>query len=139
MKKNIKIKKISGPLSQADKASLETKSVTENAGPQHWHGRSKLRTEARTDGPLNQPNTGGSLYKTQDADGRWSTDGALKELQPLAGPGHSVSKQELGVMPDQVPQPQGEALRSVRTDEETLTVRSKQHDFDARVDIFNRA
>jgi hypothetical protein len=138
------------PSIRKDIKAVGTKNVLKPVdGGQKWPGRSTLRKEVRPDGPQTQPDTGGLLYKTQDADGRWNTSGQLAEKQPMAGPGHSVTKQVLSVMPEDVIGPATtdkqmglsplHPLQQPSGEKTELTVRSTQHDFDARVDIFNKA
>jgi hypothetical protein len=70
------------PLSQADRAALNQKRITENV--MHGHGKSTLRPEERPDGPQGQKvDTQEQHYaKTR---GHWDAP-AMGEFQPRSGP-----------------------------------------------------
>jgi hypothetical protein len=102
-----KADKTATPQSQSTKKSRDAKLVQKTSssldGKQPaMHGRSKLRDEKTPDhkfdsSTTDQDNEHVRGYQTQD--GAWDY-GQMADHQPSSGPGSYLTKQELGVMPE---------------------------------------
>jgi hypothetical protein len=105
--------------------------ITNNKGPQIWPGRSKLRKEKSPVSKFNSSTTDGDqeeLRTCQTNDGAWR-HGSLEEFQPRSGPGHYMTVQELGLLPDDVigPSNQKDPLPQPKGNKKTVaTVRAAQ-------------
>ncbi len=94
----VKANKTSTPLSQKTKELLDTKVVTKTT--RNMPKRSTLRSEKKPDSTFCSTTTDGDQELQRKAQtGDW-VDPKLSDKQPLSGPGHTLTKQELGIMPE---------------------------------------
>jgi hypothetical protein len=140
MKKTIKADKTSLPLTQAQKAALDTKTITKNESTgQIWPGRSELRPEPRYDGPQGQEIDLEYQRRMNTNDGRWSP-GAMADEQPRSGPGQYLNVQELPIMPEDVIGPTNEKdpLPQPKGNKKTIaSVKAGQWGYDAKPTLLN--